>query len=86
MDMLERVAQAIAETSGSIPMSDMSRLYLRQLARAAIVAMREPTSEMLQAASKADFDAGDDPHCSFNRGAPLDVKWHAMIDAALAGK
>jgi len=62
-----------------------------ELARAAIVAMREPTEGMLEA-SQAHI-VPDDP--SFNLEAELGEKiwrammhdcWRAMIDAALEGK
>ena len=83
MDMLERVARAIADASGLVPMSESSRLYQRQLARAAIEAMREPTQDQLRRASLAIGPYGGHGE----RGAPsLEEAWQAMIDAALAGR
>lgn len=67
--LVERVARAIREQSESIRNADIS------VARAAIAAMREPTSEMCAAGA----DSADDLS---HMGAQ--TVWHAMCDAALS--
>jgi len=86
MDMVERVARAMAKAEGwSLP-NDMSLPYaagsrvgrMMGLARAAIAAMREPTEEMVRAGEK-EFIASDVACCM----EPAEDCWQAMIDAAL---
>lgn len=75
--MLERVARAIQNTV--FPEQDWTKLNAaeqtgwRQMARAAISAMREPTGAMERAAMDA---------ATSNSGWDVDV-WQARIDAAL---
>ena len=75
-EMIERVAKALSEREGSGPwegglMGERGREMWRATARAAIEAMREPTSEMAFADDVKEW--------------PDDAKaaWRAMIDAAL---
>ena len=67
--MIERVAQALQQEMGTAPFDEATSFAL---ARAAIVAMREPTEEMVLAWIRAP-------------GA-ITGGWQGMIDAALAGK
>jgi hypothetical protein len=62
--MIERVARAIAESSGSADWAAYTAS-----ARAAVAAMREPTTEMLEAATPGLLDFGYLPD-----------EWRAMID------
>ena len=66
--MVKHVAQALQQEMETAPFDETAIA----LARAAIVAMREPTEEMIDAWI----------------GAPGAIKggWQAMIDAALEGK
>lgn len=63
-EMVERVARAIAKEIGS----SFVHYDHREMARAAIAAMREPTDHMLMASG---------PHRTQK------AKWQAMIDEAL---
>lgn len=75
MDMVEKVARAIMIHQGM-------READRDLARAAIAAMREPTPEM-----QRKFDAEGD-HTGFQEDCPMCgghlEGWRRMIDAALS--
>jgi hypothetical protein len=62
--MIERVARALAESSGSADW-----VAYTASARAAVAAMREPTTEMLEAATPGLLDFGYLPD-----------EWKAMID------
>lgn len=70
MTMLERIAEVMADNAGD------GRDY-SGVAAQVLEEMREPTAEMLDAASKADGAYAEDT-------APAGVHWRAMIDAALA--
>ncbi len=76
-EMVERVARAMVE-SRPIPeghiRGDVDWEFFRALARAAIAAMREPTSKMCQAATQIVPTWDDDASAR---------KWRAMIDEAL---
>lgn len=77
--MVERVARALAEASldrEELPISAaLLRVAYVPLARGAIAALREPTSEMCAAGA----DSADDLS---HMGAQ--TVWHAMCDAALS--
>lgn len=79
-ETIKRVAQAINLAAPD----DVSYNDCWDMARAAIAAMREPTSKMI--------DAGDTtiyPHRDMERateGRLADQPWRAMIDAALKEK
>lgn len=77
MDMLEKVAAALAEELNHGP-QHIEHSEALTLAAVAIEAMREPTPEMIKAG--ADEMAGFDP-----KDDALDA-WPAMIDAALDKK
>jgi len=79
-EMVERVARALR----ALPVRDyaqvggeLDELRLREAARAAIEAMREPTEGMVKAGENTVCIHGD-PQC----GAAY--AWAAMIDAALS--
>jgi hypothetical protein len=74
MDMVERVARAIAAVNheDDFDRSDEARRMFIEDARAAIAAMREPTEEMVKA-------QWSEPTCGAEG-------WRAMIDAALNEK
>jgi hypothetical protein len=82
-EMVERVATVLAQHDGNYPwaledghvMQGRKDYYFKQ-ARAAIVAMREPTPEMLKAHDQI-MGSGWDNHCSDKE------LWQAMIDEAL---
>lgn len=73
MDMVEKVAKAINDT-----MLNYGDYKPIGLARAAIAAMREPTDEMLDAATRSEGDG--------NLETDARNTYHAMIDAALEEK
>ena len=80
-DMIERVAREILEAHTDWLLGkDAKEDLFRTMARAAIVAMREPTKAMRVAGNAAGYDAGINP----DRALP--VCWKAMIDAALGEK
>jgi len=82
--MIETVAAVIeaAITRHGVPVEDLEGTL--DDARAAILAMREPTEAMTEAGHKgAIFDSHYDQH--EYRAAPQTC-WQAMIDAALEGK
>ncbi|MFN0190680.1 MAG: hypothetical protein ACKVP5_01710 [Aestuariivirga sp.] len=62
--MIERVARALAASSGSADWAAYT-----SSARAAVAAMREPTTDMLEAATPGLLDYGYLPE-----------EWRAMID------
>lgn len=89
VSMVERVARAICRsfTSSDFEGDNIERIVEAEWqdwlseARAAILAMREPTNEMVQAAIRADPLSCDIPD-----GGAEDVYkpvWNAMIDTAL---
>ena len=71
--MIERVARAMAGADNGAPTT--WRLYADD-ARVAIAAMREPTDHVRR--------AGDKMIESHPPGAPADLLWKSMIDAALS--
>lgn len=83
-DLVERVAEAIADTihhglrwpwvpcASSVPIEADD---VRDMARAALAAMREPTEAMVVAALRADR--------GMNSPTTIAGDWRAMIDAAL---
>lgn len=88
--MVERVADAIfaafqagSPRDGARTVADLSpnfaEMYRKQ-ARAAILAMREPTKAMSEAGCPLPDDSGA-PYC-YDRSV-TDEAWRAMIDAAL---
>lgn len=77
--MIERVAltlKALPIRDRQEPGGELDQLRLREAARAAIAAMREPTGAM----KEAGFEHTGDPCWPENVGHA----WSAMIDAALA--
>ena len=70
-DMIERVAQAIFAKD---PEGMFSIHYARVYAKAAILAMREPTETMIDAGSKEQRTI---------LSKPIEGIWTAMIDDAL---
>jgi hypothetical protein len=77
-DMIERVARAIAGCETADDWGDLTSHWQEQFrkeARAAIEAMREPTTDMCE----AGWDGFDDANVARS-------VWHAMIDAALKGQ
>jgi hypothetical protein len=78
MTALERVARALCELDGNPPNATMDGKPLWQdylpEARAAIMALREPSSAMMKAAAVAAAQTGTDDF------API---YRAMIDAAM---
>lgn len=100
-DMVERVAAAIAQTFFGSPLRPEASLEIREIvlevARAAIMAMREPSVAMVDAATAEPCTKAIDgmvmlafvhgckmpsEFCSPN-DIPLVRWWKAMIDAAL---
>jgi hypothetical protein len=80
-EMVERVAEAIvAEMAQQTRMSAPTNAALSksaiEVARAAIEAMREPTSEMSEAAFQIEASG-------HSQRTLLEAGWRAMIDAAL---
>jgi hypothetical protein len=73
-EMVERVASAIREATG-FPPEVCTNGYYTDLARAAILAMREITPEMLAAGHRFHGQAG---------AAHFHGAWIAAIDAALS--
>jgi hypothetical protein len=73
--MVVRVSLAIATLSAKTSDS-------RELARAAIAAMRKPTDKMIEAAMKPYLHGNDDlMNAAFRE--TIHKYWHAMIDEAL---
>lgn len=87
-NMVERVARAIQATRGPRENRDRAPPATRQLwlsdARAAIEAMREPTTAMIAAADALTVVGALDYHTAIDVPADHDEAWRAMIDAALA--
>ncbi|RVT90204.1 hypothetical protein [Sphingomonas crocodyli] len=84
--IVEKVARALCRAEGGAPTMPMNGKSLWQhyvpVARAAIIAMREPSEAMKTAGAEEGGFAGyygDDPE---NRTAAQMV-WHAMVDMAL---
>lgn len=84
-EMIERVAKSLQQVRNKdgraiVPpweeLNDDNREFWLTFARTAILAMREPTTTMLDAANEAVFHSGEPP-------AQADVVWQAMIGAAL---
>ena len=81
MNMIEKVAQAIADNANTpFPLNIEDARYA---AIAAIEAMREPTEAMKDAPYEAEIDFG--PGGGDNDAGAENV-WQAMINAALEGK
>lgn len=79
--MVKKVAGAICAKLGSNPAFwEMHE----EVARAAIVAMREPTEGMFCAGDEKIVDALNSPGLDFRHGTPAQHCFRAMIDAALA--
>ena len=84
MDMIERVSRALDKWTEDA-LNTHGRFDTREMARAAIEAMRTPTEEMETAAFDADLDIYWG-YCSNGKpGDPGDV-WQVMVDAALGEK
>ena len=85
-EMVERVIKAI---EGELPLLDLYDIDKEALGRAIIEAMREPTADMLRAATASEhehFYPGKSPTSHTWKSLPtMLVKklWSAMIDAAL---
>lgn len=87
-EMIERVAAAMkaVKPQGSV-------VTYEELARAAIVALREPTKEMAEAGNTElenctdrGYDSrAEQPYTVIISGAPTDI-YNAMIDAALTSE
>lgn len=73
MDMIEKIAKAIAPISMGPAATTHAREYAIERAIAALKAMREPSEEMINAGHIALLEGGESAHC-----------WQAMIDTALA--
>ena len=85
-EMVERVAKEIylhvnAETAGR-PLAEVADAYLA-CARAAILAMREPTEAMVLAGDDAQTDI-QGPDEGIQVAMCSSVPWQAMIDSALS--
>lgn len=99
-EMVERVARAIAENQHqgwlydqeAVAMLDPERVakarkFLREAARAAIEAMREPTLEMIEAGQMENnlLENPDPPNAFlFLSRAEIKGAWEAMLEAALS--
>lgn len=86
--MVETVAKALCASNGSVewerePQQDI----FRDLARAAISAMREPTDEMVEAAMVATASWRDiqGSALTVNREKAR-IRFRAMVDVALGGR
>lgn len=84
-EMIERVARAMLRKNAYFA-GRHSNDEVRELARAAILAMREPTEAMMRAGEDAISreiyaNESDEAELSFNGEV---TAWQAMIDAALA--
>jgi hypothetical protein len=77
MTMIEQVARALCVAEGADPNWPRYMVEARQRARAAIVAMREPTEGMIYAA----YEQG--PPSAPGERAGVEREWRAMINAAL---
>lgn len=75
-DMVELVARAVEQRMAEKPIQTLPRPeWFREIARASIAAMREPTGEMMEALGWARAEKeGDLTH---------ENVWHILIDAAL---
>jgi len=98
MDIVERVARAIAQASGDItlafhepkPSDTPSIAMLKKadtekalrMARAALEAIREPTEAMVEAGDAAQTET-DGPYAGEQVAMASFVPWRAMINAAL---
>lgn len=92
-EMVERVARALCWANGMDPdltLGGDGQNYLwmeyEHPARAAIAAMREPTTAMMQSACEiycTEPTCFKNGGCSFNRHTEHLEEWQAMIDAAL---
>jgi hypothetical protein len=78
MDMVEKVARAMAENAG-FAWEYCAQSQWKSDARAGIEAMREPTEEML-AGANAKLEESD------RAGFTISEWYSAMIDAALLGE
>lgn len=80
--MLDRVAAAI----DAVPSQADVRAQRRAEARAAILAMREPTEAMLEAPERSDVLIWSPEPGEGLDSINYDEVWYAMIDAALSGR
>ena len=84
-EMIDRVAKAIREVCAEIEVTSNGEIdadamvFAERYARAAIVAMREPSNAMYQ----AGWQKANDLRVDLSNGAMTTV-WWAMIDAALS--
>lgn len=90
--MIERMARAMCEAAGNLP-DEYAAFFggktarhwqmMKPVARAALIAMREPTKAMLKA--KAPDDDGNEVGIDgYLDDLSADNIWRAMIDTALA--
>lgn len=79
-EMVDRVAKEVMIELHKTIGLDITRGLARNIARAAIGSMREPTEEMCQAYLGKDFSEAD----TWGSYAGPIQRWRAMIDAALA--
>jgi hypothetical protein len=76
MDIIDKVAEAINEAILNNSTHHDGELAWREMARAAIKALRDPTPEMLKACDKIMGGGWMNSHSDLET-------WHAMIDEAL---
>lgn len=76
-EMVERVALAMKERAGLV----IAETFWREIAKAGIEAMREPTHQMIEAGGLAIYERNGDP--TPEAEAEAQVSWPAMIDVAL---
>lgn len=83
MDMVEKVARAIAQEYSGIPNYDWTAFEGE--ARVAIEAMREPTEEMIRAGGLVQVGRsdGDEDYNAPLGGYEAELAYAAMIEAAL---
>ncbi|TGP29093.1 MULTISPECIES: hypothetical protein [unclassified Mesorhizobium] len=79
-DMVERVAKAIEPSLLGVFTAGMRKAVAREIARAAIEAMREPTPEIIQA-WLAFYEVRNEPKHMTKRAITI---WHTLISAALS--
>ena len=83
-DMIERVARALHDMHGAGPAYELAADDWRDMARAAIEAMREPTQKM-RLAGIAEYSRPD-PTPEHESTLIFNAVWRAMADAALLSK
>jgi hypothetical protein len=95
MDEIERVKRALSPLVNEDMDAEMRDVWLTDLAREAILALREPTEAMIAAAAETPgMQAANSAmqlhqargygfaEGSFDGGSPLEQAWKAMIDVA----